>query len=444
MDLSASYSLLDPAGAKAESSKASVRFNDTALSISPVSGSPLLFFLRDIASIESKDYQVQLSLRTGEGIVLGELGYKFEDFIRLLTQALNEVTLKDLLVSEHAQNISPDAEFSFSGEKGGSSAGKCRLRLYDTSLAMLPETGGVKVFPFREIEEIKEGDYKVSIRRENGDNIVLSQMGKEFGPFCGTLAKAMNEMLLRTQTLLKETEPSLGPLLLRKLAQLIKEGKAVSKKEIDALAPSLWTALEKKLCSDAEFKANYEFLKGLSRPNRICFGFKRGLAMAGDYMFVLIPLHGDASGGNAAALETVSLSSGEKNSRATYFFRLTGKQAYENLKTDGERDAAADVFVKVFNTCMSAVNFRRAPVFLTDEQLSQPRHEKYRIAAHIIPKLAILRKLFIGRVIHSGNWKERAAELLEFNAQSDSTRWLGGDAEEDLDEEAASEIAPGG
>lgn len=447
MDLDATYALFDVNGAKTETSKALVKFNDTAFSISPDSGTPLLFSLRDISSIEPKDYQVHLSVSTGERIVLSDLGYKFEDFIRLLTKAFNELTLEDLLVSEHAQSLAPDAAFSFAAAKGGSVSGKCSLRLYDTSLAMLPDKGGVKVFPFREIAEIKQADYIVFIARENGDTLSLSEMGHKFEPFCAALTKAMNGMFIRTQALLKEIDPALGPLLLRKLAQAIKEGKAVSKREIDSLAPSLWAGLEKKLCSDTDFKANYEFLKGLSRPDRICFGFKRGVAMAGDYMFVLVPLHGDASRGNAIAFETVSLSAGQpgkEDSRATYFFRLTGKEAYETLKSPQERDAAADVFIKVFNTCMSAINFRRAPVFLTDEQLSQPRYEKYRIASHIIPELVILRKLFIGRVIHSDNWKGRVAELLKYNAQNGAARWLGADAESDFEEKIVPETAPGG
>jgi len=444
MNLSANYVLLDANGAKTEAAQAAVRFNGENLSISPEAGSPLYFSLRDFSSVEQKDYQVRLALRTGECIVLGELGYQFEDFVRQLLFALNEITLRDLLVSESAQSFSPAAEFAFSGVEGQISQGKCVLRLYATSLAVLPDTGGVKIFPFREIAEIREGDYKISVKRENGDTIVLSQMGRDFEPFCRALSKAVNEMLLRTQALLKEIDPALGPLVLRKAAQLIKEGKAVSKKEIDALAPSLWAAVEKKLCADAEFKSCYDYLKGLSSQDKICFGFKRGLAMAGDYLFVLVPLHGGAAGANAAAFETLSLSPDGKDARATYFFRLTGRAAFENLKTGGERDAAADVFTTVFNTCMSAVNFRRAPVFLTDAQLAQPRGEKYRIAAHAIPELALLRKLFIGRVVHADNWKERVAELLAFNAQSDSARWLGGDTEEYAEDEAARDTAAGG
>ncbi|MDD4005187.1 MAG: hypothetical protein PHW69_08305, partial [Elusimicrobiaceae bacterium] len=84
MNCTATYALLDSGGAELETSKAGIKLAQATLCVAPQSGSPLLFSLRDIARVEHKGYTARLSLRTGEQLLLSELGYKFEDFLRLL------------------------------------------------------------------------------------------------------------------------------------------------------------------------------------------------------------------------------------------------------------------------------------------------------------------------------------------------------------------------
>ena len=85
-----------------------------------------------------------------------------------------------------------------------------------------------------------------------------------------------------------------------------------------------------------------------------------------------------------------------------------------------------DDYIQTINSCMLAINFRREPIYLADEKLDDPMYEKYKIAVARIPELRILRKLFIGRVVHSSfkQWKEDVDDLLKFNVTSkDENRW---------------------
>ncbi|MCK4226519.1 hypothetical protein KAX29_06480, partial [candidate division WOR-3 bacterium] len=74
-----------------------------------------------------------------------------------------------------------------------------------------------------------------------------------------------------------------------------------------------------------------------------------------------------------------------------------------------------------------AINFRRAPIYLPEEQLSEARYQKYIFAINRIPSLQTLRNHFIGRVIHynPSQWKEDVMDLLKFNvvARDDKLRW---------------------
>jgi hypothetical protein len=69
---------------------------------------------------------------------------------------------------------------------------------------------------------------------------------------------------------------------------------------------------------------------------------------------------------------------------------------------------------------MLAINFRREPIYLSDDQLGEPPYAKYQYAVQKIPELRELRRLFIGRVIHSSpeQWQQDIRSLLAFNVSS--------------------------
>ena len=66
---------------------------------------------------------------------------------------------------------------------------------------------------------------------------------------------------------------------------------------------------------------------------------------------------------------------------------------------------------------MLAINFRREPIYIKDEELEKPEYLKYKIAITKIPELKLLRQLFIGRVFHTSleDWKEDFNSLINGN-----------------------------
>jgi hypothetical protein len=130
----------------------------------------------------------------------------------------------------------------------------------------------------------------------------------------------------------------------------------------------------------------------------------------------------------------------EGGGKATYFFRLVSRNAYQNFKSIDELHRAADDFIAKTNRCMLTINFRREPIYIPDERLAEPEYQKYRFAIQKIPSLQTLRKLFVGRVIHSSleQWKQDVTDLLRFNISTldDTTRWTkaGEDVTDDSEE----------
>ncbi len=76
---------------------------------------------------------------------------------------------------------------------------------------------------------------------------------------------------------------------------------------------------------------------------------------------------------------------------------------------------------------MIEINFRREPLYLTENQLESTEYNQYRFAIAKIPSLKTLRDQFIGRVIHGSQakWKTDVTNLLAFNTKSidDNEKW---------------------
>ena len=183
--------------------------------------------------------------------------------------------------------------------------------------------------------------------------------------------------------------------------------------------------------------------------------------LTGSYIWLLFPIYGMQGSRNAVALEafssnqnntrsvpdqsetegevTFSIEGGENqgskdedtsaNGKATYFFRIASRHDFY-LENNEETNRALDSFVKNLNRCMIEINFRREPIFLSEESLDSSKYSQYRFAIAKMPSLRFLRSMFIGRVIHSSldHWKQDVLSLLDFNSKSDddNEKWKRG------------------
>jgi hypothetical protein len=421
MECSASYSLSDEAGQITAKGDVHIKLEKENISLLPKFGEPLFFSLRDILEISEGDYKIHLTLTSKEKLTLFNLGYRYEDFLRVLSKLRNEILLKDMLMHETLRKSGVEAEFVYFDDGGNEKQrGKCELRLYETAVVVIPEKGELTRISYSDILEIQDEDFTLAIVTDFGEKFVLSGMGRQFDPFVKTLSDSINELSLKVQSSLKELLPKSDPSIIRRAARFMKEGKAARRSDLELISPELWTELEKKL-EVAGVKEEYDFLKSLAQKDKMCIGLKRGLLgdLTGEYIWFLIPIYSTnpKEPGNAIAMESIS---GEGGGKATYFFRIVSRKDYSNFKNIEELHREVDNFIKRINRCMLAINFRREPIYLPDEKLDEPQYQKYKFAVAKIPALRELRQLFIGRVIHSSpeQWKHDVMDLLQFNVST--------------------------
>ena len=417
--------------------KAQAHIEKEKLSLLSETGEALVFPFRELVEIDDKDYHLFLGFTFNEQLDLFNLGFKFDDFIRVLTKNHQEIILQDMLVREKLRLKDVEANFTrFNPEGEQRSAGKCEIRVFETSLVILPARSQIIRIPFGRIDDIHQENYSLTVTTDTGEKILLSHLGNRLDEVKKVLTDTLQQLSLKTQSFLRELLPGADTLTIRKLSSLLKEGRIASRKEIESISSSVWQELERKI-SGSTLAEEYGFLQSIGIKEKIAVGFKRGL-LGGekqDYFWFLIPLSGGKPGepANAVAFEagTIQLpgtaeenpeeeSLLEQEGKATYLFRLMEGEAYAALKDNAHWEHLVDELIIHLNRSLQEVNFRREPIYLAVDKLNDPRYSRYKYAIHRLPELRRLRSLFIGRVIHRspGQWEKDIKTLVEVNRLS--------------------------
>lgn len=177
MECSASYSLSDETGQLTAKGDAQVKLEEENISLLPKFGEALFFSLRDILEIIEDDYKIHLILTSKEKLTIFNLGYKYEDFLRVLSRLRNEILLKDMLMHETLRKSGVEAEFIHYDENGNEKKrGKCEPRLYETGIVVIPEKGELVRIPYSDIWEIQAEDFNLTVTTDFGEKFVFSKM----------------------------------------------------------------------------------------------------------------------------------------------------------------------------------------------------------------------------------------------------------------------------
>lgn len=421
--------LLDGKGARTGGGEASLELWQNNLSLLLPGGGGCTLTYREILHIDSGDYRVILTGAAGERVHLFHLGYNYEDFLRSLYRLRGEVILKDMLMQEQVSKAGLQGEYSYADEKGALlQKGPCEPRVYETGLVIIPQMEDPRRIPFSEIESIAAENHVLTLTTSAGETIAFSMMGSHLDPLEKALTGAMNRLNRETEKTLRELFPALEPASAGRAAALLRDGRAAALVEIEAISPLLRTELE-KAAENSPIRESYSYLKAAAQQDQICLGIKKGLLgdLGGPYFWFLIPMYSSDPGkpGNAIAME--SFTAGEAGGQATYFFRICSRPEYRRgIDLTGLR-READSLLREINRGMLSINFRREPVYLSDEKLLEPRYLKYLYSINKLPALRELRSRFIGRVSHSSpeQWQSDTADLLQFNidAENDGELW---------------------
>jgi len=409
-----------------ESGPCSVALSEEALTLLPSGAQPLIIPWEEITIFSLADFKAELALRQ-TSLTISSLGYKFEDFARHAARLRNERLLKLSLAEEPLKTSMIEADLTYKSPAMEFSC-RCELRIYETSLVALPETADFLRLPFRCITEFKEGDFSGELTAESGEHWFLSGLGRNYDHFRDSLRAQMTYLDLFAQKALGAALPGVSPLDLRALSAFTREGRLVPLTELDKIRPGARAAIEKRICSNKDDAAEYNFLKNISETEKTAFGVKKGIMgkLSGDHYIFLFCAKNPSPVVIVESFLLEPKSEEATDKTATYVYRLP----------HGEKDPWAD-FLSFFNLAMTAVNFRRMPVLLSDDRLADPKNAIYAGALARVPELKTLRQLYVGRAIHTetGQWETAVSDLLQFAGKNPApgARWSA--SEEEVKEE---------
>ncbi|MDG6922007.1 MAG: hypothetical protein JRN67_01785 [Nitrososphaerota archaeon] len=387
LELEGRYGYFD-GGTKIEESECRLTLTGDSVLIDSAQGAHYEFHYRELSKIVEfpSEYLVRVSLADDISFCLDYLGTKYSDFLDHLYELRNDQLEQDLLIQEGEASFSTKGKITFSNTSGPSQG---EARIYKTRLAFFPKVGEPVCLRFSDISSFKFEDYVAEFLTSGvpAERITMSDLGDYFEAFQRSFTNANRLLLREISDLLKRGYPTISSSNLLRLSRRMMDGIPVPLRDIATLDPLFLKSIELQISSESEdLGKSLEYLYTIGNKQDSYIGAKRFVT---DFLYILIPMKAK----NAVALET------NETGHATYFFKAGSENSIQEIAS-----------------ALREINFRREPVYLTDEDLLKPQYSKYLFSIQRINSLMVLRDRFIGRAIHGEfkAWKSQVEELLRF------------------------------
>jgi hypothetical protein len=434
------HRLLAPDGAELESAEASFEVQPDALVVQLAQQAPLRVDFADLDALEMGDHVFSLKLATGETVEASMLGRRFAEISDATAAALAAFQVKNLLLQESVGGEEFACDVAREGKQG-----PAQLRVFATSLAVLPRAAVPYGLPFGELTGVgfDEDRYAIDLATADG-KISLLKLGKQTQPCLHLVEARLAELRTRHSAALAFLAPRLGSIALRRLAQAMPDGVPAHRTELDAISPDAWPALVKGAVAEPKLRASSEALAAHCPAGEAAIGLKETNArqdaeeeevplegegepesppeqsppepqednpnpMTGRVAWFALPIWSEdrRAPGNAVAVEAVT-----RTGRATYFFRIAPAEVYAQASPEQLKDLARKR-VRTLSRALVALTFKRAPIYLPDATLATGPYARYRLALRLSAPLKAARECFVGRAVHGAGWEKQVGAALE-------------------------------
>jgi hypothetical protein len=457
---SGKFQYLNADGTLAQGGPCHVTFEAETLTLAPNAGAPIAFDLGDIDLFVPGDYELTLTLYTGKRIVLNQFGKAFQNLCHDLLEAYRQRLVQCLLLEdlEEVARFDGHAQLASAVSSSRSFSSPAEFRLYKSNLAVLPTQATGFQWRLADIDAIKfdEASYAV-VLESTGQRLTVTKLAKRTREFAERLEELTSQLNQQSAETLHNIFPFLDPDQFQQAARLMKEGHAAPLGKLKAIHPKTEQALVANVV-DARLKPYFDALLAHVPPGWLYAGFKlireeeqepaeqpaeapaeETATLAAEtaeeqveepveeapreeeqpilhwFFFPLTAKLGAKLPANLVAWEATS-----KGGRASYFFRLLPPDEAHQLNDPTRAALAVEAAIRQLNHALVLLNFRREPIYLSDDKLQiQPRYRRYAIACRKLPELRRLRASFLGRAIHTSlpAWRKQVEKFLAQSTQ---------------------------
>ena len=394
-------------------SPARIDLTEDVLSVSIGDDAATTLPLVDIEDVSDQDYVLTLTDHQGRRVELTMLGHAYGQVVADLRKHRDAALERDLLLR------GVGLRDSFPGKIfGGTEPEPVEVRLYEDLMVVVPERGRMFGVPYSFVDRVDwdEELYQVHVLTDDGRDLVFGHLGKRTEEFRNELGRLLDALAKRTAATLQGLIPGLDAAKLGALAGLMRDGRAAQRWQIDEIDPSIWPRLEAAAAGTDELRAAYESLSAMTVHPWAAFGVKAVLteqqaegsdgstSEAPTDLWYFCPLQQDGKPLNVVAQEVASGSG-----HATYLFRILPTERFGVLQGDqlGEEVGRS---IHRLNRALLQLNFRREPIYLSDEEIASGDFARYRVALRKLDYLRLAREAFLGRAVHNAGWEKQVLE----------------------------------
>ncbi len=440
------FQYLTPSGIASQQGACEVQFDAETFTLAPESGVSLVFDLGDIDAMQAGDYEIRLPLYTGHTVLLQRLGKSYEELTRELLENYRKRTLQCLLLEDMQEVDRFTGAFTLETGSAPPLSGSAELRLFKSNLAVLPTSAQAFQWRLADITGFRfdAQNYEIILERD-GERLCLNRLAKRTELLHRQLREAFDTLHAEGGKALRSILPFLDPDQLQLAQRVLPEGHSAAVVKLAAIHPRIPDALATNAV-DQDLKPYYDELLRRTAKDRVVAGYKLirpengresllaqedGPGTEGDdrdpltagapdadssapqalyWFFFPISATGGARAGNVVAWEASS-----RSGRATYFFRLSQSDDARGLADPATSAATVERGVARITRVLGLVNFRRRPIYLSDEDLTgRAEFHRYAIAARKIADLRAVRAAFLGRAMHNAfdTWCQQVDAIL--------------------------------
>lgn len=236
------FRLLADGGALLDEGDGTAEMAGGALVVTPQAGAVLRVAPADVVDIsEPQPYTVRLALSDGAVLELSRIGAMRTQLLAELAEARVADTERVLLLDGVG---APEA---FPGAADGAEA---ELRLYDDALVIVPTGGLAEKVPYPFIRGLTTdgAGYTIRIDVPGRPPIAVGRLARRTGEFLELLRARVGAASGRTAHFLAALLPGLGPVALRSVAALLRDGLAGARTDLEAVDPTVFPALLDAAC----------------------------------------------------------------------------------------------------------------------------------------------------------------------------------------------------
>ncbi|MFA7686093.1 MAG: hypothetical protein WCX95_04825 [Candidatus Gracilibacteria bacterium] len=355
-----------------------------------------------------KDEKIIFITFNKEKYILSDSGNLFDQLLIDIYKARNEFLMDALfmksgkLKAEFEGNFERLSKFNKLINKG-----HAKVKLFEKSLVLVPEIQdafGIN-FDFVSFYEFDELDYFLKVVTDDGSTTTISQLGNDYEFFqekMDMLLGGMYETIVNDG--LKKAFQEFHAGVLLKLAYRMKNGKAVSLKEIKKMDKDLAARVEEFIFENSNLKEMSSSFKPTD-DSYILFGLTRDEAVKGSFIRWLIFVMPDKNLVGFSILPRWI--EGGKSSEAVrpcemFFYKIIMEQGVPSEKYEDK--------IRELNQALVVLNFAKDPCYKDKREL---KYSPYQYAIRKLPFLRILRKSFVGKIAASTpqDFQKQADEL---------------------------------